>query len=84
MKEKLEKLLVVHLMRSVSERYSLLLAAGLSVSMLSMMVLEGPSRIVASSVTKRLENYDNGETIVILYHNLKNIPLPQGIPAPEE
>ncbi len=84
-KRLLKNWLTRHMMRSVSERYSFLHAAGLSLDFLSRQNLEKAPFYVALDLINAIEGYTTKEEIFqALGRGVLELPLPGGIPAPED
>lgn len=71
-----------HFMCSVSERYTLLIACGLTVDILIYVNLGGCPISAARDLLENLKNF-NKELPRQVFDSLVKMPLPEGIPAPE-
>jgi len=81
--EMLVEYLIRHMMRSVSERYSLLFESGLSIGTLSSLTLEGSPKQVVSKLINYLKQFSFGEKMLPkMFDFLIKEPLPKGIPEP--
>lgn len=78
----LREYLTRHFMRSVSERYALLISAGISIHLLAQLKLDGSPSIDAPYFIHFLKQYSKEEALKTFFEKIVKIPLPDGIPVP--